>query len=107
MSRLKTLKPVNRHLLIVPHVTKNETSSGVLLPDDFSPETQRYIEATVIDIADDCSRQFKGLKYTSFDTNNVIIVDQAMIEEVVVSDKTHFLVLENYVVGIYRRPDED
>ena len=107
MSKLKALKPVNRHLLIVPHVAKNETTSGVLLPDYYSPETQRYIEATVIDIADDCNKQFKSLKYTNFDTNSMIIVDQAMIEEVVVSDKAHYLVLENYVVGIYRRPDED
>ena len=52
-SRIERLKPVNRHLLIVPHVQQNETSTGVLLPDDYKPEEARYIEASVVDIADD------------------------------------------------------
>jgi co-chaperonin GroES (HSP10) len=100
------LKPVNRHLLIVPHVQKNETSSGVLLPEDFKPEENRYIEASVIDIADDCDKQFRHLRYTSID-NNKIVIDRTMIEEVNIKDKTHFMILENYVVGVYRRPDEN
>jgi co-chaperonin GroES (HSP10) len=100
------LKPVNRHLLIVPHVQKNETSSGVLLPEDFKPEENRYIEASVIDIADDCDKQFRHLRYTSID-NNKIVIDRTMIEEVNIKDKTNFMILENYVVGVYRRPDEN
>tara|TARA_E500000331_G_C17179780_1_gene680009 strand:- start:190 stop:513 length:324 start_codon:yes stop_codon:yes gene_type:complete len=107
MSKLKVLKPANRHLLVIPHVEKNETSSGVLLPEDFAPDVNRYIEATVIDIAEDCSKQFKNLKYTNFDTNKTVIIDQTMIEEVTISDKTYHLILENYIVGMYRRPDED
>ena len=106
MSRIEMLKPVNRHLLIVPHVQKNETSSGVLLPEDFRPEENRYIEASVIDIADDCDKQFRHLRYTSID-NNKIVIDRTMIEEVNIKDKTHFMILENYVVGVYRRPDEN
>ena len=106
MSRIEILKPVNRHLLVVPHVQKNETSSGVLLPEDFKPEENRYIEASVIDIADDCDKQFRHLRYTSID-NNKIVIDRTMIEEVNIKDKTHFMILENYVVGVYRRPDEN
>ena len=106
MSRIEMLKPVNRHILIVPHVQKNETSSGVLLPEDFKPEENRYIEASVIDIADDCDKQFRHLRYTSID-NNKIVIDRTMIEEVNIKDKTHFMILENYVVGVYRRPDEN
>jgi co-chaperonin GroES (HSP10) len=106
VSRIEMLKPVNRHLLIVPHVQKNETSSGVLLPEDFKPEENRYIEASVIDIADDCDKQFRHLRYTSID-NNKIVIDRTMIEEVNIKDKTHFMILENYVVGVYRRPDEN
>lgn len=107
MSRLKieALKPVNRHLLIVPHVQKNETSSGVLLPEDYNPEQAQYIEASVIDIADDCDKQFRHLRYSSID-NNKIVVDRSMIQEVTLKDKTHYMILENYVVGVYRRPDE-
>ena len=53
------LKPINRHLSIVPHLKKNETNTGVLLPDGFEPEEDRYITATVLDIAPDCSQSFQ------------------------------------------------
>jgi hypothetical protein len=78
----------------------------VLLPEDFKPEENRYIEASVIDIADDCDKQFRHLRYTSID-NNKIVIDRTMIEEVNIKDKTHFMILENYIVGVYRRPDEN
>jgi co-chaperonin GroES (HSP10) len=105
VSKVEILKPVNRHLLIVPHVQKNETNTGVLLPDDYSPEDNRYVEASVVDIAADCDKQFGHLKYTNVD-NNKIVVDRSMIQEVVLKDRTHYMILENYVVGVYRRPDE-
>jgi hypothetical protein len=35
------LKPVNRHLTIIPHPQSEKTSSGVILPDDFKPEEDR------------------------------------------------------------------
>ena len=99
------IKPVNRHLLIIPHVKKNETATGVLLPDDFQPEEDRYIEATVIDVASDCNPQFKYLRLGNIDDKKIII-DSTMIEEVKLKEKTHYMILENYVVGVYRRPDE-
>ncbi len=105
VSKVEMLKPVNRHLLIVPHTQKNETNSGVLLPEDYSPEENQYVEATVIDIAPDCNKQFRHLKYGSIDSNK-IVVDRSMVQEVVLKDKTHYMILENYVVGVYRRPDE-
>lgn len=105
MSRIEMLKPVNRHLLIVPHVHKNETNTGVLLPDDYKPEENQYVEASVIDIAEDCATQFRHLKYNNID-NNKIVVDRSMIQEVTLKEKTHYMILENYVVGVYRRPDE-
>ena len=104
-SKIEILKPVNRHLLIVPHVQKNETNTGVILPEDYSPEQDQYIEATVIDIAVDCDKQFRHLRYGAIDSNR-IVVDRSMIQEVTLKDKTHYMILENYVVGIYRRPDE-
>ena len=105
VSKVERLKPANRHLLIVPHVQKNETNTGVLLPDDYKPEEARYIEATVVDIADDCDKQFRILSLGNVD-NNKIVIDRTMVEEVRLKDKTHFLILENYVVGVYRRHDE-
>jgi|TARA_X000001388_G_scaffold74360_4_gene67279 co-chaperonin GroES (HSP10) len=100
------LKPVNRHLVIVPHVQKNETNSGVLLPDDFSQEEDRYISASVVDIASDCSSDFQRLRRISHE-NNIVVVDRGMIEEVKLNNKTHYIVLENYVIGILRGLDED
>ncbi len=101
------LKPVNRHILIVPHVNKNETNSGVLLPEDYSPEQDSYIEATVIDVAEDCSRQFKTMQYGTITEEKKIIVDRKMIQEVKLKDHKHYLILENYVVGVYRRANEN
>ncbi len=105
VSKVEMLKPVNRHLLIVPHIQKNETNSGVLLPEDYITEQDRYIEASVIDIASDCDKQFRHLRYGNID-NNRIVVDRAMIQEITLKEKTHYMILENYVVGVYRRPDE-
>ena len=104
-SRVKILKPVNRHLLIVPHVEENETSTGVILPEDYKPEQGTYIEATVVEIADDCDKQFRHLKYDNI-CDKSIVVDRTMIQEVNLKDRTHFMILENYVVGVYRRADE-
>ena len=104
-SKIEMLKPVNRHLLIVPHAQKNETNTGFLLPDDYNPDENQYVEASVIDIADDCDKQFKHLRYNNID-NNRIVVDRSMIQEVTLKDKTHYMILENYVVGVYRRPNE-
>ena len=105
MSRLERLRPANRHFLIVPHTKKNETNAGVLLPEDYKPEQDRYIEASVVDIADDCSEHFRRLKYSP-PNNNKIVVDRTMIQEVKVKNRTHFMILENYVVGFFRGPNE-
>ena len=104
-SNIERLKPANRHLLIVPHVQKNETNTGVLLPDDYKQEEARYIEASVVDVADDCDKQFRHLRLGNIE-NNRVVIDRTMVEEVKLKDKTHFLILENYVVGVYRRADE-
>ena len=107
MSEIFRLKPVNRHLLIVPHFKKNETAAGVVLPEDYETVQSSYIEATVIDVSDDCSKQFNSLRFNAIQLEKKIIVDRSMIQEVKVKDKIHYLVLENYIVGIYRRADED
>ena len=32
----------------------------------------------------------------------VVIVDSSMIQEIEINEETHFLILENYVIGIVR-----
>lgn len=106
MTEIKRLKPVNRHISIVPHFKDEKTDSGVILPEDFKQEEARFIKATVIDIASDCKRDFHDLRYGTVGPKEVV-VDKSMIEEVEINGKIHYMVLENYVVGIYRRPNEN
>ena len=107
MSKIPpVLKPVNRHMTIIPHIKKNETQAGVLLPDDFKPEEDRYITATVLDIAPDCSPSLQKLRGHMPDSK-VVVVERSMVEEIVIGDKSYFTVLENYIVGILRGANEN
>ena len=58
----------------------------------------------MIDVAEDCISSVKKLRYGSLDPNKIII-DSSMLEEVTIKDKTHYMILENYIVGLYRRPE--
>ena len=105
VTGLKKLIPVNRHLVVVPHNKKKETKSGVLLPDDYITEDSRYITATIIDVAKDCSEHFRKLKY-DYPNESVVCVEKSMIQEVDTESSRHFIILENYVVGIVSNVDE-
>ncbi len=107
MFKMTKLKPVNRHLLVIPHKEeKQEEQTGVLLPEGYTPNREKYALATVVDVSVDCSKQFLNLS-TSSVGSKVVVVDNSMLEEVKVNDKTHCLILENYVVGILRNIDEN
>jgi co-chaperonin GroES (HSP10) len=90
---------------IVPHFVEKKTETGVILPDDYKQEESRFIKATVVDIATDCKEDLKRMQRSAKDSVT-LVVDRSMIEEVEVADKKHYVILENYIVGIYRRPDE-
>ena len=45
----------------MPHFTEAKTDNGVLLPEDYNPEQTRYIEATVVDVAPDCSEHIRSM----------------------------------------------
>ena len=105
MSELIEFKPVNRHLLIVPHFQAKEdkTESGIFLPEDNRPrENVRHIAATVIDVAPDCNDTFRKYAKGLVPHSRDIIVDSAMIEEIPHRGKSFYLILENYVVGLLR-----
>lgn len=100
----KKVKPVNRHLLIFPHFKEEEKDdAGILLPEDYKPKEERYITATLVDVAPDCAPHFRSLSRE----RKEVIVDRGMIEEITYKDKKFFLILENYVVGILREFSED
>ena len=86
-------KPVNRYIYIeVPEPKSNETSSGIVLPDDYKPQEERHSVVSVVDWAEDVKFKLKK--------NQRIIVDRSMIEEVTVYDTKVSLILENYVLGV-------
>ena len=102
------LKPINRYITIVPHPrsSKQDSDSTVLLPEDFAAEDERYITATVLDIAADCSPALRELR-GSGNKNRTVVVERSMVEEIVVNNKSYFTVLENYVLGIMRGINEN
>ena len=105
MFELTEFKPVNRHLLIVPHFAKKEdkTESGIFLPEDNTrKEDVRHIVATVVDVASDCNETYKIYGKDMLPHGRDIIVDSAMIEEIPYKGKSFYLILENYVVGLLR-----
>ena len=111
MSRdlIKKMKPFNRHLLIVPHASKNEQEQdvGVLLPDGFKPEVDRYGLATVINIAKDCSESIRQVKFQATSDPMMVVVDRSMVEEVEIYGKKYYFILENYVLGALRGINEN
>ena len=102
---IEILKPRNRHMTVVPHFTEAKTDGGVLLPDDYNPEQSRFIEATVVNIAPDCSEHFKKLKYGTVSSSKILI-DSSMLQEVNIRGKRTYLILENYVLGVFVRPTD-
>ena len=82
-------KPVNRYIYIeVPEPKSNETSSGIVLPDDYKPQEERHSVVSVMDWAEDVKFELQR--------GQRIIVDRSMIEEVTLYDKKVSLILENY-----------
>ena len=103
-NRVEYLKPLNRYVTIIPHFNENRAETGVLLPEDFKQEDSRFIKATIVHVATDCKDDLKRMKNTSRSSTVTAVVDRAMIEEVDLSDRKHYVVLENYIV--YRGPNE-
>lgn len=90
-------KPVNRYVLINNRkpVVENETSTGILLPDDYKPTEERFTSYNVLGWADDV--RFKLVE------GSKVVVDNSMIEEITVDNLTYSIVQDNYIVGIIRK----
>ena len=90
-------KPVNRYIQIkLPEIVQ-QTSSGIVLPDDFKPTEERHGLATVINFAIDV--RFKD----QLANHPEVIVDKSMIEEITVNNEKISVILDNYVVGIINK----
>ena len=95
------LRPVNRHILIVPHFKQKqaEQARGFVLPDSYQQE-EKYIAATVLDVASDCTSALRALKLDRDGHPREVVIDRAMVEEVDFKGKKYYIVLENYVAAI-------
>tara|TARA_R110000851_G_scaffold84734_1_gene184418 strand:+ start:70 stop:375 length:306 start_codon:yes stop_codon:yes gene_type:complete len=97
-------KPLNRYLWIEkPHQKSNETSSGIVLPDDYKPIEAPYITVKLIDYADDV--RFKAnlcsLKEQAQVKELYLMIDRSMIEEIVYNGTNYSMILDNYVKGVF------
>jgi len=87
------LDPRNRHLLValIPDEEEQEKST-VLLPDNYRPIKSQHVAVRLLEKAPDCKIECSH--------GSVLIVEASMLNEIVHSNHTFHLVLENYVLGV-------
>ena len=88
--------PLNRYLHVQIAQPEKETTSGILLPEDFKPTEERHVIANVQSWASDV-RFAEDLS-----VGDNILVDKSMVEEVTINGNTTQLILDNYVLGLIR-----
>ena len=86
------LRPVNRHIVVDYSPPQENADSGILLPDDYKPPTEDYVVVDVLAISDDVSIRCN--------TDDQIVIDKKMLEEISVNHSIYYLILENYVIGV-------
>ena len=91
-------KPVNRYIQINLPKPKPQTSSGLLLPEDYKPAEERHLTVEVVAYASDV--RFKDQLIMRGGIGTSVVVDKSMIEEISVNNEKINIVLDNYVVGI-------
>ena len=91
----KMFKPLNRylHVKLVEDSTP-QTASGILLPDTFNPNEEKYACVEVINVSDDV--KFKN----QVSEGTKVIVDKSMIDNINFMGKSINVILENYIVGV-------
>jgi len=97
-------KPLNRYLWIEkPHQKSNETSSGIVLPDDYKPIEAPYITVKLIDYAEDVrfKADLQNLESQAFVEELYLMIDRSMIEEIVHNGTNYCMILDNYVKGVF------
>ena len=85
--------PRNRHLLIEP-IVKEKEEKPFLLPEGYEELLPRFTVAKLLRQSPDCTNILHN------DEEVHVVVNSTMIEEIVIGEDTHHVVLENYVIGI-------
>ena len=88
------LRPLNKHLVVQP-IEEVKTDSGVLLPEGTKISKEPYKLVEVLEVQEDSNLE-RGCQ---------IVVPSHVVEEVSFFGKTHYLVLENHVVGFYEKAE--
>ena len=86
------LRPVNRHILVDYSPPQENADSGILLPDDYKPPTEDYVVVNVLAVSEDVSIRCN--------TDDQIVIDKKMLQEISVNHSIYYLILENYVIGV-------
>ena len=86
------LRPVNRHILVDYSPPQESVDSGILLPDDYKPPTEDYVVVDVLAVSEDVSIRCN--------TDDQIVIDKKMLQEISVNHSIYYLILENYVIGV-------
>lgn len=86
------LRPVNRHILVEYSPPQENKDSGILLPDDYKPPEQNHVLVKVLSVAEDVSIRCS--------TDDQILIDKKMLNEISVNHSIYYLILENYVIGV-------
>ena len=87
--------PVNRHLLIEKIKKEQEKEDSLFLVTEEYKMAKKSLHEVynVIDASEDCEKVLDC-------KNKEVVVDETMVKEIVLSNKTYYLVLENYVFGV-------
>ena len=86
------LQPVNRYILIeMPH-SHDPEASLIVLPEDYKPEEDRFVEVSAVKAATDVR--------FPIDDDAKLVVDRSMIEEISLGGTIYNVILDNYVVGM-------
>ena len=86
------LRPVNRHILVDYSPPQESADSGILLPDDYKPPTEDYVVVDVLAVSEDVSIRCN--------TDDQIVIDKKMLQQISVNHSIYYLILENYVIGV-------
>ena len=86
------LRPVNRHILVDYSPPQESADSGILLPDDYKPPTEDYVVVNVLAVSEDVSIRCN--------TDDQIVIDKKMLQEITIGHANYYLILENYVIGV-------
>jgi len=89
-------RPLNRHLLVrLIENEEPEQSTTILVPDDYVKVKTPYEVYEILNVAMDCE------KIRPSNIGQQVVVNNSMVEEIKVHGGTYYLLLENYVYGIF------